>query len=280
MPGIPSDMYSRLRETLLECGPFNNDTQLRAVFANASLSPWRTRIPEASNPADRVESTIHFLMDKYHSKNRTNALVLLLEVLRDRIDQNDACYDRLTNIAEELRNLFQSNSSAVQTHNEPAKTIFLPQVVGSSVFISYSHKDTKYLQEFKTHLQYYIRQNNIDAWDDTRIAPGSNWQEAIEKALRSAKVAVLLISADFLASDFIANNELPPLLTAAEQRNLTILSVIVRPSAFGDTELARLQTVNVPSNPIAKMPLAKRDGVWSEAAKLVWNILREPLSNS
>lgn len=282
MSGIPSEIYKHLRGTLLGCGPFNNDAQLRAVFADASLSPWRNRIPEANNPADRVEATIDFLKDKYHSKNQTNALVLLVEVLKDRIDQDDACYNSLTNLGDELRSLFQTSSSAVQTHNVPAKpadTASTSHVVGNSVFISYSHKDSKYLQEFQTHLKYYIRKYNIDAWDDTRIVAGLDWQEAIEKALQSASVAVLLISPDFLASDFIANHELPPLLVAAEQRNLTVLSIILRPSAFADTPLFRFQSVNVPSNPLATMPPAKRDEIWNKAAEIVRNILREPSPN-
>jgi internalin A len=219
------------------------------------------------------------LRDKYHSKNQINALVLLLEVLKDRIDQDDACYDRLTNLAEELRSLFQRSSNAPQTHNEPVKTPSTSQVGGSSVFISYSHNDSRYLQEFKTHLKYYIREYNIEAWDDTRIAIGSNWQEAIEKALQSTKVAVLLISPDFLASDFIAYHELPPLFAAAEQRSLTILSIILRPSAFEDTPLSRFQSINASSNPLATMPPAKRDEIWNKAAEIVRNILREPSPN-
>ncbi|MBV9616491.1 MAG: toll/interleukin-1 receptor domain-containing protein, partial [Ktedonobacteraceae bacterium] len=154
----------------------------------------------------------------------------------------------------------------------------IPQRTGNSVFISYSHKDSKYLQEFQTHLKYYIRAHNIDAWDDTQIAAGSNWQEVIEKTLQSAKAAVLLISPDFLASDFIAHHELPPILASAEQRNLTVLSIIIKPSAFEDTSLFRFQSVNAPSNPLAKMSPAKRDEIWKKTAEIVWNLLRNPSS--
>lgn len=49
----------------------------------------------------------------------------------------------------------------------------------------------------------------VERWDDTLIDPGSNWREEIKVAIESAKVAILIVSADFLASDFIVNNEIP-----------------------------------------------------------------------
>ena len=83
------------------------------------------------------------------------------------------------------------------------------------VFISYSHHDVRHLERLRVHLRPLERDHIIEVWDDTRPSPGTNWRDAIVEALSSAKVGILLISADFLASDFIVNNELPPLLKAA-----------------------------------------------------------------
>src|SRR5436309_16118781 len=86
----------------------------------------------------------------------------------------------------------------------------------TSAFISYSPKDQRYLHELHSHLAHYIRKVNLNVWDDTKIPPGAKWREEIEKALQSTKVAILLVSADLLASESIEIKQLPVLLTSAK----------------------------------------------------------------
>lgn len=153
----------------------------------------------------------------------------------------------------------KDTTTTTQVHT-PMETSKPPR---SKAFIAYSHKDKRFLDELHTYLTPYERTGLVDFWDDTRIAAGAKWHDEIRKALQSAKVAILLVSADFLASDFIASNELPYLLDAADHEGITILSVNLRPSAFKDTELAHFQAVNVPSNPLSGMSRSKREEIWS-----------------
>jgi hypothetical protein len=104
-----------------------------------------------------------------------------------------------------------------------------------------------------------MRANQLSVWDDTQIKAGDIWRDAIRRALASAKVAVLLVSMDFYNSDFIVNNELPPLLEAAQKEGLKILLVIVGHSLFDETELGRYQAVNDPLKPLATMTAASRE---------------------
>ena len=101
-----------------------------------------------------------------------------------------------------------------------------------SVFVSYSHTDRRWLERPKVHLMPLARRYDRDLWEDTRLRPGARWKDEIRSAVEKADAAVLIISANFLASEFIHNNELPPLLKAAEEEGTLIISIIANPSLF------------------------------------------------
>jgi hypothetical protein len=153
------------------------------------------------------------------------------------------------------------------------------------VFISYSHADAKWLTRLRVHLKPLERHGTIVPWDDTRIKPGTEWREEIRNALKRARVAVLLVSADFLASDFIATNELPPLLESAEARGTLILPLILNHCRFVKTEgLSRFQAVNNPAKPLATLDHSARaawfeklSGVIEEALTSTAKEPRDPL---
>lgn len=136
-------------------------------------------------------------------------------------------------------------------------------------FISYSHSDKRALDELHANLEHYALSQGIRYWDDTKIPPGAKWREEIQKALKSAAIAILLVSPEFLASGFIARNELPPLLQAAEEEGVIILCVILRDCLFQDSNLRVFQSVNPPSEPLNGMSQRKRDAVWVKVARIV-----------
>ena len=80
------------------------------------------------------------------------------------------------------------------------------------VFVSYSHKDEKEKERLLTHLGVLQQADLIDAWRDDRIGGGGDWEQEIETAIGRADIAILLISANFLNSDFIVGQEVPALL--------------------------------------------------------------------
>lgn len=123
------------------------------------------------------------------------------------------------------------------------------------IFISYSHKDNDFLNKVKRHLKVLENEGlKINYWDDTKIKAGMLWKTEIENALENTKVAILLVSTDFLVSDFITKNELPPLLEAVEKEGAIIIPLIIKPCRFmKHPKLGHYQSVNNPSKPLSAL---------------------------
>src|ERR1051326_6440899 len=113
-----------------------------------------------------------------------------------------------------------------------------PPIGTSKVFISYSHQDKDCLERLQAHLRPSVRAGSIPLWTDRSLKPGDRWKEVIEQALTTTQVAILLVSVGFLASDFVAEEVLPKLLTAAEERGARILPVVLTPCSFRRSTLS------------------------------------------
>jgi hypothetical protein len=137
------------------------------------------------------------------------------------------------------------------------------------VFISYAHKDDEaWLDSLLSHLAF-LKKRGVEIWTDRDIRPGANWHEEIQDSLARAKVAVLLVTPDFLESSYIADSELPILLQAARSEGLIIFPIPVRPSSYEQTELAPFQAAHPLSEPLSGLRVAKRDQAFvSIASKL------------
>lgn len=141
------------------------------------------------------------------------------------------------------------------------------------IFICYSHNDARWLERLRVHLKS-LEQEGIKAWSDRMIAPGTKWREEIQKSICAARVAIILISADFFASDFISTNELPQLLLAAETDGVNILQVIISPSRFQQHPiLSQFQAVNDPQKPLIKLKRGEQETVWVELIESVKSAL-------
>lgn len=143
----------------------------------------------------------------------------------------------------------------------------LPQIIHENaisnaqrdtVFISYSHFDKPYLNIIKRHFKPL--EKHIEFWEDSQIVPGQKWEDEIKAAMGRAKVALLLVSADFFNSEFITKKEIPPLLEAADKDGATILFLVLKPCLLDEyPQIKQYQGVNAPSNPFIRMSEADQE---------------------
>ena len=145
------------------------------------------------------------------------------------------------------------------------------------VFISYSHQDERFLNELRTHLKPYLRTGAFRAWSDKQIEAGSEWFDKIKTALSEASVAVMLVSPGFLASDFIDEHELGPILKEADTGGVKILWVLIRDCSYHETRLRDYQAVvSPPAAPLATMKPAKRDTAWRKVCEAIMGAVTRP----
>ena len=137
------------------------------------------------------------------------------------------------------------------------------------VFISYSHKDRLYFNQAQAHLQALESLGKLEFWTDERIEAGALWQSEIAAALARARVALLLVSSDYLASDFIRNNELPHLLGAAAEGGVKIIWVPIAASMYKESAIAKFQAAWSPEKPLSNLRLPERKKAWVEICQKI-----------
>lgn len=101
------------------------------------------------------------------------------------------------------------------------------------LFLSYSHEDQDEKKEVLTHLKTLeLAAGQIDIWSDDLISHGSNWHDEISSAIERSKAAILLITKNFLASEFIQSTEVPSLLQRRGKLGVRVFPIIARPCAW------------------------------------------------
>ena len=151
-----------------------------------------------------------------------------------------------------IRELKQLNMR-IRTEQKNDRKSEASQNQRKKIFISYAKKDVKWLEKVKPFVKALNYEGNeIDIWSDQRIKAGEKWKKEIDISLENSNIAILIISSDFLVSDFIQNNELPILLKNAEEKGTKILALIVRPCRFIENKkLSQFQAVNDPKTPLS-----------------------------
>jgi class 3 adenylate cyclase len=148
--------------------------------------------------------------------------------------------------------------------------------IRDKVFISYSHKDQAWLEQLQTMMKPLVRSGAILPWADTMIRTGTDWREQIQTALTTAKVAVTLVSPNFLASDFIAEVELPALLTAAAEGGVQVCWILVSACLHETSGVSRFQAAHDISRPLDSLTPAELNGTLAAIAREINRLANTP----
>jgi hypothetical protein len=203
---------------------------------------------------------------KLENSNNTDT-----ELYRNLMSVKDLDFNRYQEALDSVKNMGISSSKQINQKNLNNNSNFITK---KSIFISYSHKDSIYLERLKVHLKPLEKKGLIELWDDTKIRIGDKWEETISNALSNSAIAILIISADFLASDFIIDNELPPLLEKANNTGTEILPIILKKCRFEREEsLSKFQALNSPKSPIINLKEHEQEELWDKLAERIEDLL-------
>ena len=135
------------------------------------------------------------------------------------------------------------------------------------VFFSYSHADEELRNELEKHLAGLLRQGVITTWHDRRIGPGEELHGHIDQQLDAADIVLLLVSADFLASDYCYGVEMMRAMERHERAEARVIPVILRPCDWHGAPFGTLMAVPPDGKPVVKH--AKLDDGFLEVAKAI-----------
>ena len=134
-----------------------------------------------------------------------------------------------------------------------------------SVFFSYSHKDEGLRNDLDVHLAPLRRGKLISSWHDRKIAVGTAWDAEISAQMQAADIIVLLLSPDFLASDYCNDTEIPAALARHASGDAIVIPVVLRPFNWFGSPVAHLQSI--PRDKKAVTTWADRDEAFVNVAE-------------
>ena len=119
-----------------------------------------------------------------------------------------------------------------------------------NVFYSYSHLDEEFRKSLETHLGILRRKGLINEWHDRKIIPGKEWEPEIDSGLNNSDLILLLVSPDFINSDYCYGIEMNRAMELHESNNAVVVPIIIRPTEITDEPFSRIQALPTDAKPI------------------------------
>ena len=160
----------------------------------------------------------------------------------------------ITLAARKTRPVSRNLDARSSTSAKPAK-----------LFCSYSHADEKFRAQLEKHLALMSQQDIVHVWHDRRIEPGADWKQQIDDNLEHADVVLLLVSSDFMASQYCTGIEMTRALERQDTGSTRVVPVLIRSCDLEGAPFAGLQWLPSGSKPVKNW--TDRDEAWTNVAK-------------
>ncbi|HZO72051.1 MAG TPA: toll/interleukin-1 receptor domain-containing protein, partial [Ktedonobacteraceae bacterium] len=139
------------------------------------------------------------------------------------------------------------------------------------IFYAYAREDFRYVQQLQSHLAAWRRQNDITEWDESKIMPGQVWREEIEQHLNAARVILVCISPDFLASERSSSLSWQSVLERRRAGEAVIIPILLRPAEWQNTAFRISQML--PRNGRAISTYRSPDQAFAEIAQEIMRVV-------
>jgi TIR domain len=146
------------------------------------------------------------------------------------------------------------------------------------IFFSYAHEDEKFRKELEKHLSFLKRSKKIIGWHDRRISPGANWEQEINDNIDQAQVILMLISPDFINSDYCYETESIRALEKHNKGEALVIPIIIRPCLWRETPFQSLQALPTDGVPVSTS--SNPDEAWLNVAQGLLEVVNERIKKN
>ena len=236
-----------------------------------------TKIRELNTRWERLSQKLNALQQQRDLETRVEEQLRVDHLIAEQEKERQKVETQLQELEEQLQTLQDTKLETKSPPVRPAETSPSPAPESpqssttprspAKVFYSYSHKDEDLRDKLDTHLKILHRQNIISGWHDRAISAGTEWEDQINENLEAADIILLLVSADFIASDYCWGKELTRAIERHHAGEARVIPIILRPVDWTGAPFGVLQALPKNAKPVTTWP--NQDEVFTDIARSI-----------